>query len=399
MHRSLRSSSLRHGEVKVQSRNTPRVLVPAIVHTLGGAIDGDPCANVRSVVPATCRVYLPRNRPRKPVDHIVIGGSGLEVDWWDAFANDVPGPATVFCNPPWGDLGAWIDKIVAEAQRCEIVALLPLRPHRRYWGPTWGADGFCFLEAVEFEGFTNKLPLPCIVLYWGRHLKRFRAAWAPWGHVLTANHTTGTLTHMPMPPDSEVNPSHVRLRLLSACLPLLGPNELLEAIDVGLAGATYGEIWALIDDIERTDKQAAANLQNMVESMPFRPSGTSAPAAAKPQKRTKKKKAPTNAKKRATKAKPKNGAAKNGAAKNGAAKNGSLSPEQLDAAIEQAFLRKPDEIRTAAVAEAMGVSKATALRAMQRLEVAGKVKLEGSGRGARYLSKIVHSRAPVAVPD
>lgn len=405
MHKVLRSSSMTHGdEKKVQSRNTPRLLVPSIVETLQG-VDGDPCCNVRSIVPATARIFLPRKKPRRGLRFDVVVGDGLELDWAEVFgAPDVlalHGHArpTVFCNPPWDDLGRWIPKIVAESRSCDVLALLPLRSHRRYWAPTWTASGFCFIEAIAYEGFGNKMAIPCVVLYWGRAVRRFRSIWSPWGHVLTSNHGSGTLTHMPMPPDSEVNPNHVRMRLLGACIPLLSENELLEAVDVGLQGATYGEIWALVDDLTTAGfSQASANLQHMVESMPFRATGQGHGSPASPSKRKKGKKALTNGKRKGAKKTSKKASKKNGA--NGAKKTTKLQPDELDARVEEDFLRGDvEEIRTADIAERYGVSKATALRSMQRFEQAGKAKLEGVGRGAKYTSLVRHSRPPVEVVE
>lgn len=61
---------------------------------------------------------------------------GLRGAWW----------GRVWCNPPYSDCGAWVDKAHREAHRCEaIVMLLPAnRTEQRWWTDLvepWRVDG------------------------------------------------------------------------------------------------------------------------------------------------------------------------------------------------------------------------------------------------------------------
>lgn len=61
---------------------------------------------------------------------------GLRCAWW----------GRVWCNPPYSDCGAWVDKAHREAHRCDtIVMLLPANRTEQQWWQTlvepWRVDG------------------------------------------------------------------------------------------------------------------------------------------------------------------------------------------------------------------------------------------------------------------
>ena len=93
-----------------------------------GRIDLDPCSNVYKSVPAI-RHYVGQH-----------GQDGLSLPWGqphprvsvnrDSVIEVWTQPFTVFVNPPWNNIGPWVDKAFAEYQsgHCtDVIMLLPAR--------------------------------------------------------------------------------------------------------------------------------------------------------------------------------------------------------------------------------------------------------------------------------
>lgn len=95
-------------------------------------IDLDPCSNPFKSVPAI-RHYVGQH-----------GQDGLALPWGESFPriynNTVQthwrNPFTVFVNPPWNNIGPWVEKAFAEYQagHCtEVIMLLPARTETRWY--------------------------------------------------------------------------------------------------------------------------------------------------------------------------------------------------------------------------------------------------------------------------
>lgn len=144
-------------------------------------VDLDPCWNASSPVRAhVCWTELDDALARD-------WGSSLPV-WGGPFGHGGP-PGSIFCNPPWEDIGPWLERCAAARDHAEVIALVPLRPHRNNFDAAFSADAWCFLPPVAFEGEDNAFPLPCVLLYWGPRTGafcRFFAGRERWqGRVLT----------------------------------------------------------------------------------------------------------------------------------------------------------------------------------------------------------------------
>lgn len=185
----LRSASF--GKDRPQNICSPEYLLEPIVRFIGRPraevlatnvrwiVDLDPCSNDEAVVPAIVRW--------------TEADDGLELDWrfWDGEdVGEPPQVRSIFVNPPWGDLRPWLVRCAAARAHAEVIALIPLRSHRRCFDPVWAtADAICFLPPVRFLGQESALPVPCVLVYWGKRRRAFFrrfAGSAPWqGVVLT----------------------------------------------------------------------------------------------------------------------------------------------------------------------------------------------------------------------
>lgn len=130
---------------------TPRYIARVVHAVLSGPPDLDPFGSLRSVVGAL-RQYI-----------LAHGEDGTTFRWY----------GKVYTNPPFESptLGQAIQ--LASEHDDEVIMLVPLRTHRRYWSPAWTAQAICYLEPVTFEGETHTFPMPCVLLYWGHRAERF----------------------------------------------------------------------------------------------------------------------------------------------------------------------------------------------------------------------------------
>lgn len=103
----------------------------------------DPCATAEN---AKCTAYL-----TKKMDGLLCG--------WNA--NN-----TVFVNPPYGNIKAWVQKCYEEAQKgATVVLLIPSRTDTRYWHK-WimrAAEVRFVKGRFKFGGSKNSAPFPSAV--------------------------------------------------------------------------------------------------------------------------------------------------------------------------------------------------------------------------------------------
>jgi hypothetical protein len=137
---------------KVQDRPqevyTPDWVLDAVRATFG-AIELDPCA---ASVP----------------EHQFAGVSlcleldpacdGLALEWLDRS----------YVNPPFADLGMWLEKAAIEGSRGHrVIVLCPFRPHRRWFLDSCaGAQIVCLHYAVKFKGHKSAFPAPLCLISW-----------------------------------------------------------------------------------------------------------------------------------------------------------------------------------------------------------------------------------------
>ncbi len=96
----------------------------------------------------------------------------LTLDWYGWKAIDKDGFCkSIFCNPPYNNLGAWIQKgYEASLHGCTVVFILPTTKCDQSW---WGeivvehAAEIRFIEGrVKFGGCKNAAPFPsCVVVF------------------------------------------------------------------------------------------------------------------------------------------------------------------------------------------------------------------------------------------
>lgn len=129
-------------------------------------VDLDPCWN--------------RDSPVRAHVTWTVRDDGLSREWSAAFDElvardlvDAGPPGTIFCNPPWEDLEPWLERCAAARDHAEVIALVPLRPHRKSFARAFSADAWCLLPPVAFAGEENAIPVPCVLLYWGRRAEAF----------------------------------------------------------------------------------------------------------------------------------------------------------------------------------------------------------------------------------
>lgn len=140
-----------------------------------GPFDLDPCSNAGSHVRASRMIQLgpvdlTPPAPGTGIDAIVEferrtrteQGDGLTSEW---------GRASVFCNPPYSDVGPWARKLTDHA--VPWCALLKLDPSTRWWGTLMEAAPTIapFRKRLRFEGdLKHAANFPSVLVY---------SAWRP----------------------------------------------------------------------------------------------------------------------------------------------------------------------------------------------------------------------------
>jgi hypothetical protein len=103
---------------------TPPEILDAVRElTSDGVIDLDPCYAPGCLTDARHRIDVRQ------------GGDGLRDPW--------PGVGLVWCNPPYSDVGPWLERCRAASVDRVVVMLIPMRPETRaWWSHVWAARGY-----------------------------------------------------------------------------------------------------------------------------------------------------------------------------------------------------------------------------------------------------------------
>lgn len=127
---------------------TPKWLADAL-----GPFDLDPCSNLRSHIKA------------REVAGLFLGCDGLRARWED--------DCSVFCNPPYSNVGPWAEKLIMHCGPWG--ALLKLDPTTKWWATLMRANPTVapFRKRIKFESGTGKdmtANFPSVLVY---------SAWRP----------------------------------------------------------------------------------------------------------------------------------------------------------------------------------------------------------------------------
>lgn len=137
-------------------RGTPPTFVRKLKNAIGGMFDLDPCSGAEPQPIATTRFTKEDN--------------GLAQDW--------RGYNTVFVNPPYSDLKAWLKKVEREATRDDpeapdlVICLLPGNTSTQ-WFQKYAAKGdyLCLIEGrLTFHGTDQSAPFASILSVFGNDL-------------------------------------------------------------------------------------------------------------------------------------------------------------------------------------------------------------------------------------
>lgn len=109
-----------------------------------GRFDLDPCSNDRSHIDSYARCSMTGDHRDN------IAKDGVAFNWREVRQHR--DPISVFCNPPYSDVGPWAAKL-AEHQGA-WVALLKLDPTTRWWTTLMSANPTVapFRKRIKFEG-------------------------------------------------------------------------------------------------------------------------------------------------------------------------------------------------------------------------------------------------------
>lgn len=146
---------------------TPPDIVQRVVKVLG-KIDLDPCADEKRSIPAA--------------QYFVEEDDGLNRDW----------AGRVYMNPPYGGaIGGWVLKLTASyagGDVPEAIALVPARVDTE-WFASFRDAAICFVRGrLKFSGNENSAPFPSAVVYLGKRVARFDAAFREIGDTWTRWH-------------------------------------------------------------------------------------------------------------------------------------------------------------------------------------------------------------------
>jgi hypothetical protein len=146
---------------------TPPEIRDAVLTSLGGIVDVDPCADPGRTFPATQQFTKEDN--------------GLVRPWL----------GRVYMNPPYGrGISAWTTKLRDELRdgwATEAVALLPARTDTTWWHEL-APPVACFLRGrLKFSGYEQSAPFPSAAVYFGPNHESFLSAFAGLGYFMHAS--------------------------------------------------------------------------------------------------------------------------------------------------------------------------------------------------------------------
>lgn len=124
-------------------------ILEALQQEWGGCIMLDPCSDASEHVGCLRRYVHPAQ-------------DGLALPWYDR----------TYCNPPYGDLKAWLAKAMLEHVRWKpaqrIALLCPVRTHRPWYRQALDTTtAVVELASVKFHGYDQAFPAPLHLLCWG----------------------------------------------------------------------------------------------------------------------------------------------------------------------------------------------------------------------------------------
>jgi hypothetical protein len=129
-----------------------------------GGIDLDPCSDS----------HTEPNVPARA--HYTAADDGLAKDWH----------GTVFCNPPYSQVQAWIRKLLAEHRAVRVhaaVLLVKAAPETRWWR-LLDAHPRCYIRGrLVFSNAPASAPFPSAAFYLGPDIPRFVAAFRDRGAI------------------------------------------------------------------------------------------------------------------------------------------------------------------------------------------------------------------------
>lgn len=150
---------------------TPPEVVELVREVFGGTIHLDPCAS-----PAASLAEVNFTGP--DLDHGLAGAvDGLDAAW----------QGTVYVNPPFSSLRAWVEKCQREHQEhgAEVILLMPARTDTRAWHQHVStASAVCLWRGrLTFVGAPASAPFPVAFIYWGPRIQTFRDVFSKHGMI------------------------------------------------------------------------------------------------------------------------------------------------------------------------------------------------------------------------
>ena len=153
--RAVMASARVKGSASRDDWETPEIVLDRVRRM--GPIGLDPCTTQAN--PTGARDWL-------ALHHDGLSGA------WSGFAEGVR-----FVNPPYSQLRSWLNKCQREAESgCEIVALVASRTDTRAWQSSRPNAIALWRGRLTFRGADAPAPFPSALLYWGRRVGAFAAA-------------------------------------------------------------------------------------------------------------------------------------------------------------------------------------------------------------------------------
>ncbi len=159
---------------------TPQCVVDVLLATWPEGVMCDPCSGPASIVPAAIRIMPPQNGcryvtkiPTLDADGEPLADAEGDLVYQKAPPGLVSWPRRTYINPEFSDLAAWLRQF---AESDDVIALAPVRCHRRWWRAAMRGATVAELDPIAFVGHTHKFPAPLALAYRGPRTDAFHAA-------------------------------------------------------------------------------------------------------------------------------------------------------------------------------------------------------------------------------